>query len=173
MSNITPLSNMDFSAAIAEITPFLENQLVEIPLNAPHSEVYFIMSETTELPVTNDILATLNLSMLHAVYIETQGGVEFYHRSQANSCIVLPLEITGSTIGAYSVPLGSARRPNLPQAYYKEDCTLIESHQSVDGPVFLGIEADGFELAFYLNIPSDKTFKAITIFLNENTIDPI
>ena len=170
MSNITPLTDVDFSAAIAEITPLFENQIVEIPKRSPHSDVYYILAEPTELPVTNAILASMNLSMLHAVYVETQGGVEFYHSPQVNSCIVLPLEITGSTIGAYSVPLGSARRSDLPQAYHKEDCTLIESHQSVDGPVFLGIEADGFELAFYLNIPSGKTLKSIIIFVNEETL---
>lgn len=170
MSNlITPPSNIDFSAAIAEITPFLENQIVEIPLNVPHSSAYVILSETTELPVTTAILATMNVSMLHAVYVETTGGVEFYHNAQLNSCIVLPLEVTGTTVGEYSVPIGSARIPNFPMAYHKEDCTLIES-QPLDGPLFIGTAADGFELAFYVNVPSDKTFKAIAIYINEDSI---
>lgn len=174
MSNIIiPLSDIDFSAAIAEITPFLENQTMAMPKRSPHSDVYFILADAADLPVTNAILATMNLSMVNTVYVETGGGVEFYQHAQTNSCIILPLEATGSTVGAYSVPLGSSRRSGLPTAYHKEDCTLIESHHSVDSPVFIGTDTDDFELAMYFNIPSDKTLKSIAIFLNEDTIVPI
>jgi hypothetical protein len=171
MSNIiTPINNIDFSAAIAEITPFLENQVMAIPKRTPHSDMYLILAPPQDFPVTNAILGTMNLSMVNPIYAETEGGAESYQHAQSNSCIVLPLEVTGSTVGAYSVPLGSSKMPDLAYSFYKEDCTLIEEHQPADGPLFINTNVDGFELATYFNIPSGKTLKSIIIFVNEETL---
>ena len=171
MSNlITPPSNIDFSAAIAEITPFLENEIVTMPgYGTDQRDVFYILAEPTDFPITNAILATMNLSMLNLVYFENRGGIEFYQPALLKSCIMLPLEVTGTTISTYSVPLGSSRQPSFPPAYYKDDCTLIES-QPLDSPLFVGTAADGFELALYVNVPSDKILKSIAIIVNEDSI---
>ena len=102
--------------------------------------------------------------------MEVQGGTEHrYNGARVNSVIVLPLEETGSTFGAYSAPLGSARLPDHPNGYHPEDCTLLESH-SLDEPIFVGCELDGAELVYSFQVPEDTRFKALLIFVNENTI---
>lgn len=169
MSNIIlPLDTLDFSASIAEISPYLVNQLVNLT-TSDSSKVDFILAETSDLPVTTELLSQLNVTMLNAVYLEAQGGNEYYQGSQINSCIILPLEETESTIGAYSAPIGSPRVPGQENGYHKEDCTLIESY-SLNQPVFTGCEIEDAELVYSFQVPEGTLYKAIIIFLNENTI---
>jgi hypothetical protein len=124
------------------------------------------------LPETVATLAELNLSLVNVLYIETQGGTEFYQGAPPNSCVVLSIEDTDSTISAYSAPLGSARLSSHPNGYHVEDCTLIESH-SADGPMFMSCVLEGAELVYSFQIPEDKVYKSIVIVVNEDTLPVI
>jgi hypothetical protein len=169
MSNIIiPLTTVDFSASIAEISPYLVNQLVNLT-TSDRSKVDFILAEASDLPATSEALSSLNVTILNMVYMEVQGGSEYYQGSQINSCIILPLEETGSTIGAYSAPIGAPRLSDQTNGYNKEDCTLVESY-SLDQPVFTGCELVDAELVYSFQVPEGTLYKAIIIFLNENTI---
>jgi hypothetical protein len=170
MSNIiTPLDNIDFTATLAEIKPYLEDRIIAMPVIPNWSDIYLVVADAADLSITNSVLTDLNQSILSVVYTETQGGVEYYQGSQPNSCIILPLEATGSILRAYSAPLGSTRLEDLPNGYHKEDCTLLETH-SLDGPVFTGCAVDGAELVFSFQVPEGQVFKSVIIFLNEDTI---
>lgn len=169
MSNIIlPLTSVDFSASIAELSPYLENQLIALH-EVERATTYFILAEHSELPATNEVLSQLNLTIQNLVYLEIKSGAEYYQATQVSSCIILPLTDSGASIGAYSVPYGSAKLPAPMNGYFKEDCTLIESH-SLNEPVFTGCELDGAELAFSFQVPEGMVHKAIIIFVNEKTI---
>lgn len=169
MSNIIlPLDTVDFSATIAEVTPYLTNQLVKL-MEVDWSTAYFVLAENSELTATTAALSQLNLTMTNLVYLEIQGGTEHYQATQVNSCIILPLVETGSTIGAYSAPTGAARQPAPLNGYFKEDCTLLESN-SLDEPVFTGCELEGAELVYSFQVPEGQEYKALLIFVNENTL---
>lgn len=169
MSNIiSSLETIDFSASIAEVSPYLVNQLIKLN-EMDWSTAYFILAENSDLTATTEILSQLNLSILNLVYLEIQGGTEHYQATQMNSCIILPLEETGSTIGAYSAPIGSARQPAPLNGYFKDDCTLIQS-QSLDQPVFTESELGGAELVYSFQVPEGQLYKAIIIFVNEKAI---
>lgn len=170
MSNIIlPLNTVDFSASIAEVSPYLENQLLEIVTRA-WSTAHVVLAEASEMPVTTELLSSLNISLLNLVYLEVQGGTEkHYNAARTNSSIIVPLEETGSTFSAYSAPIDSERKSDPITEYYEEDCTLLESH-SLDEPIFVGSELDGAELVYAFDVPEGQLFKAILIFINENTI---
>lgn len=170
MSNIiTPLNHVDFSSAIAELKSHLELRIVAIPSASSWSDVYYFMVTPDLLPETVNALTELNLSMTNLIYLETQGGNEFYRGAPSESCIILSLEETGSTISAYSAPLDSPRLPDHLVGYHPEDCTLLESH-SADVPVFMGSSIEGAELVYSFEIPEDKVYKSIAIFVNEDTV---
>jgi hypothetical protein len=169
MSNIIlPLSHIDFTATIAELTPYLENNTMNLP-SPDWSEVSIVLADESELPVTSAALSQLNASILTVVYLERQGGIEHYQASRNNSCIIIPLESSGSTIAAYSTPYNSPRREDFPNAYHKDDCTLISSH-SLDEPVFTGSEIEGADLVYSFQVPEGILYKSLIIFINESTI---
>jgi hypothetical protein len=128
-----------------------------------------VLADESDLPVTSAVLSQLNASILNIVYLERQGGVEHHQATQNNSCIIIPLEATGSTIAAYSAPYNSPRREDFPNAYYKDDCLLIDSH-SLDEPVFTGSEIEGNDLVYSFQVPEGTVHKSLIIFLNESTI---
>jgi hypothetical protein len=171
MSNIiTPLTNVDFTASLAELKPHLENRIVAMPSAETWSDVYYLMVAGDELPITASTLAELNLTLMNVVYIETQGGQEYYQGTTPHSCIVLSIEeIESRTINAYSAPHTSSRLPDYPNGYHAEDCTLIQSHL-VDEPVFLGCTIDDAELVYSFRIPEGEVYKSIVIFVNEDTL---
>lgn len=178
MSNIiTPLTNVDFTASLAELNPFLEDRVVAMPSSQDWSDVYFLMAAREDIPTTFNTLAELNLSILNIVYIETQGGNEYYQGATPNSCIILPL--TGSdsrTINAYSAPLDATvvlgTYPT--KGYHAEDCTLIESH-AVTGPTFIssGSVLEDAELVYSFRTSEGTLYKSIVIFVNEDTLPVI
>lgn len=170
MSNIiTPLTNIDFATSLVELKSHLEARIVAMPGPSTWSDIYYFMVGGEELSITSTTLAELNLSILNVLYIETQGGVEFYQGATPNSYIILPLDETEATLSTYSAPLNSARLPDHPNGYHAEDCTLLESH-SLTGPTFIGHEIDGAELVFSFQIPENETFKSIVIFVNEDVL---
>ena len=174
MSNIIiPLTSVDFTASIAELTPYLENRIVAMPSSQDWSDIYYMMATGEELSITANTLAELNLTILNVVYVETQGGHEYYQGATPNSCIILPLNESDSrTINAYSVPLGSARLQTYPtEGYNAEDCTLLESHL-VTEPAFIssGSVLEDAELVYSFRIPEGTLYKSIAIFLNEDTL---
>ena len=175
MSNIiTPLTNVDFTASLAELTPFLEDRVIAMPSSQDWSDVYFLMATREDIPATFNTLAELNLSILNIVYIETQGGNEFYQGATPNSCIILPLAGSESrTINAYSAPLGTTGVSETypTKGYHAEDCTLIESHVVV-GPAFIssGSVLEDAELVYSFRTSEGTLYKAIVIFLNEDTL---
>jgi len=173
MSNIiTPLTNVDFTACLAELKSHLELRIVAMPSLSSWSDIYYFMVTGDLLPETGAALAELNLSLVNILYIETQGGTEFYQGAPPNGCIILSIEETGSTISAYSAPLGSTRLSNHPNGYQVEDCTLLESH-SVDGPMFMSCVLEDAELVYSFQIPEDKVYKSIVIVVNEDTLPVI
>lgn len=170
MSNIiTPLTNVDFAASLTELKSHLEARIVAIPGPSSWSDIYYLMVGAEELTVTKNTLAELNLSILNVLYVETQGGVEFYQGATPNSYIILSVEETEATLSAYSAPLNSARLPTHTNGYHAEDCTLLESH-SLAEPLFTGHEIDGAELVLSFQIPESETFKSLVIFVNEDTL---
>jgi hypothetical protein len=170
MNNIiTPLTNVDFTACIEELKSHLELRIIAVPSAEAWTDIYYFMVTGAELPITANVLAGLNLSIINVLYLETQGGNEYYQGTTPNSCIVLPLEEIGSTVSAYSAPLNSPRLPDYPNGYHPEDCTLIESH-SADEPVFLGCAIENAELVYSFQVPKDKIYKSIVIFFNEDTL---
>lgn len=169
MSNIlSPLTSVDFSASIAELTPYLENQTV-IMMDNDWSEVHYILSNPEDLPETVSVLAQLNATILNTVYMSVQGGHVRYQGARPNNCIILPLEVTGAKLNAYSAPLGSSRPTDDANRYYEEDCTLIKS-ESLDSPLLSGSAIPDAELVYWFEIPEGQIFKAILIFLNEDII---
>ena len=170
MSNIiTPLTNVDFTASLAELKSHLELRIVAMPSVAEWSEIYYFMVSGAQLPKTSNTLAELNLTILNVLYIETQGGHVSYQEATPNSCIILSLEETQSTISAYSAPLNSPRLPNYPNRYQAEDCTLLENH-SLSEPVFASCILNDAEPVYSFDIPEGEVFKSIVIFLNEDTL---
>ena len=178
MSNIiTPLTNVDFTASIAELKPFLENRVIAMPSSTDWSDVYFLMAAGEDIPATCNTLAELNLTILNIVYVETQGGHEYYQGATPNSCIILPLtEGDSRTINAYSAPLNATvvlgAYPT--KGYHAEDCTLIESHV-VTEPAFIssGSVLEDAELVYSFRIPEGTLYKSIAIFVNEDTLPVI
>jgi hypothetical protein len=170
MSNIiTPLTNVDFTACIEELKSHLELRIVAIPQAEPWSDLYYFMVTGEDLPETEAILAELNLSLVNILYIETQGGIEYYHGAPPLGCIILSLEeLESRTINAYSAPLNSARLPEYPNGYNPGDCTLIQGHAG-DEPVFLSGVLEDAELVYSFGIPEGAVYKSIAIFVNENT----
>lgn len=169
MSNIlSPLTHIDFSASLAEITPCLENQTLSL-MAGEWSEVHYILSNPEDLPETNAIVAQLNATILNTVYLTIEGGHTRYQGSRPNNCIILPLETTGSSLNAYSAPLGSTRYTDDFNRYYEENCTLIES-ESLDSPLLSGSEIPDAELVYWFEVPEGQIFKAILIFVNEDII---
>jgi hypothetical protein len=178
MSNIiTPLTNVDFTASLAELIPFLEDRIIAMPSSNDWSDVYFLMAASEDMTETFNILAELNLSILNIVYIETQGGNEYYQGATPNSCIILPLTASVSrTINAYSAPLGTAGLSETypVKGYHAEDCTLIESH-AVTGPVFIGSGSvlEDAELVYSFQTSEGTLYKSIVILVNEDTLPVI
>ncbi len=170
MSNIiTPLTSVDFTASIAELKSLIEDRIVAMPSLSAWSDLYYIMVTGPELAATATAFAELNLSIINVLYIETQGGNEFYQGAPPSSCVILSVEETGSTISAYSAPLDSAKLPGHSNGYHAEDCTLLESH-SADEPVFMSSVLEDAELVYSFQIPEDKIYKSIVIFVNEDTL---
>lgn len=165
---LSPLTSVDFSASIAEIEPYLENQTI-IMIDHEWSTVYYILSNSEDLPVTSSVLAQLNATMLNAVYMTVEGGHVRYQGARPNNCIILPLEVTGSKLNAYSAPLGSARYTDDANRFYEENCTLIKS-ESLDSPLLSGSTVEGSELVYWFEVPEGQIFKAILIFVNEDII---
>lgn len=170
MSNIlSPLTSIDFSASIAEITPYLEDQTVNMMDNG-WSQVDYILGNPEDLAATVSILSQLNTSILNAVLLTIEGGHTRYQGARPNNCIILPLETsTGSVLNAYSAPLGSARYEDDLNRFYEENLTLIES-ESLDSPLLSGSEIPDAELVYSFQVPEGQTYKAILIFVNEDII---
>jgi hypothetical protein len=170
MSNIiTPLTSVDFTASIAELKSHLEVRIVAMPAPKPWSDIYYFMVPGDLLPETSNTLAELNLSILNVLYIETQGGNEYYQGTTPNSYIIFPLEETESTLSAYSAPIGSAGIPDDPNGYNAEDCTLLENY-SLSEPLFVKCVLDDAEPVYYYQIPEGEVFKSIIVFVNEDTL---
>jgi len=169
MSNIIlPLTHIDFTTTIAELTPYLQNATMTLP-GQSWAEVSVVLADESDLPVTSAALSQLNASILNIVYLERQGGIEHFQASTSNSCIIIPLESSGSTIAAYSAPYNSPRREDFPTAYHKDDCLLIDSH-SLDEPTFTGSVIEGAELVYSFQVPEGIVYKSLIIFINESTI---
>lgn len=169
MSDIlSPLTSVDFSASIAELIPYLENQTV-VMMDNDWAEVHYILSDPEDLPETSAVLAQLNATILNTVYLTVEGGHVRYQGATPNNCIILPLEATGAKLNAYSASLGSARYPDDTNRYYEEDCTLIKSG-SLDSPLLSGSEISDAELVYRFEVPEGQLFKAILLFLNEYII---
>jgi hypothetical protein len=164
-NNITPLTNTDFTASIEELKPLLLNNLVALPPTTDWSELYYIMAGANDLPITNNTLASLKLSILNLYYVERQSSPDYYEESVPHCYIILPLvepEEIATIASAYSAPLNSTRLPNNPNLYNPEDCTLLKSHP-LNEPAFIGVELEDAELVYCFKIPEDKVFKAIVI----------
>ena len=169
MSNIiTPLTNVDFTASLAELKPLLINKLVDVPMAVDWSKLYYIAARPNTLPITSSTLAELKLSILELYYVERQRWPEtYYEESVPHSYIILPLvetEEIATIASAYSAPLNSTRLPNNPRFYNPEDCTLLKSHP-LNEPTFIGVELEDAELVYCFEIPEDKVFKAIVILV--------
>lgn len=170
MSNIiTPLTNVDFTASLAELKSHLDRHIVAMPSIAEWSDIYYFMTSGEHLPETVNTLAELNLTILNVLYVETQGGHVSYQEATTNSCIVFSLEETESTISAYSAPLNSPRLSGYPNRYNAEDCTLLENH-SLSEPVFTSRVLNDAELVYSFDIPEGEIFKSIVLFVNEDTL---
>ena len=178
MSNIiTLLTNVDFTASLAELIPFLEDRVIAMPSSQDWSDLYFLMATREDIPETFNTLAELNLSILNRLYTETQGGNEYYQGATPNSCIIIPLTASDSrTINAYSAPLGSTGPSETypTRGYYAEDCTLLESHV-VTGPAFIssGSVLEDAELVYSFRTLEGSLYKTIAIFVNEDTLPVI
>ena len=169
MSNIIlPLTHIDFTTTIAELTPYLQNATITLP-SQTWAEVSIVLADESDLPVTSAALSQLNASIRNIVYLERQGGIEHFQASTSNSCIIIPLESSGSTIAAYSAPYNSPKREDFPTAYHKDDCLLIDS-LSLDEPTFTGSVIEGAELVYSFQIPEGIVYKSLIIFINESTI---
>jgi hypothetical protein len=169
MSNIlSPLTSVDFSASIAEITPYLENATINMMDNG-WSQVDYILSDPQDLSETISVLAQLNATILNAVCMTIQGGNIRYQGARPNNCIILPLVTTGSVLNAYTAPMGATRYEDDPNRFYDENLTLIES-ESLDSPLLSGSEVSGAELVYSFQVPEGQLYKAILLFVNENII---
>ena len=128
-NNITPLTNIDFAASIAELKPLLTTNLVALPPATEWSELYYIMASANDLPITSNTLAELNLEILNLYYVERQSSPDYYEESVPHCYIILPLvetEEIATIASAYSAPLNSTRLPDNPNLYDPEDCTLLK-----------------------------------------------
>jgi hypothetical protein len=164
-NNITPLTNIDFAASIAELKPLLTTNLVALPPATDWSELYYIMASANDLPITSNTLAELNLEILNLYYVERQSSPDYYEESVPHCYIILPLvepEEIATIASAYSAPLNSTRLPDNPNLYDPEDCTLLKSHPLTE-PTFIGFELEDAELVYCFKIPEDTVFKAIVI----------
>ena len=165
-NNITPLTNIDFAASIAELKPLLLHNLVALPQAVDWSELYYFATNANNLLITNNTLAQLNLSIINLYYVERQSSIEdYYEEAVPRNYIILPLvepDETATIASAYSAPLNSTRLPNNPTLYNPEDCTLLKSHP-LNEPTFMGCELEDAELVYCFNVPENKVFKAIVI----------
>jgi hypothetical protein len=165
-NNITPLTNIDFAASIAELKPLLINNLVALPRSVDWSELYYIAADANDLPITTNTLANLNLAILNLYYVERRSSPEdYYEEAVPRNYIILPLveaDEIATIASAYSAPLNSTRLPNNPTLYNPEDCTLLKSHP-LNEPAFIGCDLEDAELVYCFKVPEDEVFKAIAI----------